>query len=156
MAMVVPVLALAMLSAQSPAVTACPITPHVTGYPASGPRGSNDWNANDDRTIWATFWGWDFVADGKLGEAPIEAGYTASRKVLWYKPNGYPLTVTGHRLDESAPPLLYAIYGTPLKGPIQPSHLSFPTPGCWEIDAKAGPSELRFVVQIPPGKQEKN
>ena len=134
-------------SAQTPA-SACPTSPHVVGYPAGGPRGNNDWYANADRTIWATFWGWDFVGHGP-NEAYPRAGYVATRKVLWYKPTEYPLTVTGHRLDGAAPPLLYDMAADPrTQGPIQPSRVDFPTAGCWELDAKAGTSELRIVVQV--------
>lgn len=128
--------------------TACATSPHVTGYPAGGPRGDNDWYANTDRTIWATFWGWDFVGHGP-NEAYPRTGYVATRKVLWYKPTEYALTVTGRRLDGPAPPVLYDIANDPRPlGIIQASRIDFPTAGCWELDAKAGPSELRFIVQV--------
>lgn len=137
---------------QTPAASACHTSPHVIGYPAGGPRGNDDWYANGDRTIWATFWGWDFVGHGP-NEAYPRAGYIATPKVLWYKPKEYPLTVTGRRLDGAAPPLLYNIARDPRpRGPIQPSRLDFPTPGCWEINAKAGTSELRFIVQVKSSK----
>jgi len=136
------------IPAQTPAVSACPKSPHAIGYPAEGPRGNNDWYANADRTIWATFWGWDFVGHGPNEPYP-RAGYVATPKVLWYKPTEYPLTVTGRRLDGAAPPLLYDIASDPRpQGPIQPSRLGFPTADCWELDAKAGTSELRFIVQV--------
>jgi hypothetical protein len=129
-------------------VSACATSPHVIGYPEGGPRGNNDWYANADRTIWATFWGWDFVGLGPLEAYPRE-GYVATRKVLWYKPIGAPLIVTGRRLDGAAPPLLYDIANVRrLLGRIQPSRLDFPTAGCWEVDAKAGSSELLFIVQV--------
>ena len=135
------------VQAQTPAASACPTSPHVIGSPAGGPRGNNDWYANADRTIWATFWGWDFVGHGP-NEAYPRAGYVATRKVLWYKPTEYLLTVTGRRLDGAAP-LLYDIANDPRpQSPIQPSRLDFPTAGCWELDAKAGTSELRFIVQV--------
>lgn len=123
----------------SPTITAnaCPLSPHVVGYPAGGPRGDNDWYANADRTIWATFWGWDFVLRG--GE----------QKVLWYKPSEYPIVVTGRRMDGAAPPLVYDISRDPRRrGPIQPSGLAFPTAGCWEVNAQAGNSELHIVVLV--------
>jgi hypothetical protein len=128
--------------------SACPISPPVIGYPAGGPRGNNDWYANADQTIWATFWGWDFVGHGPNEPYP-RAAYLATPKVLWYKPSEYPLTVSGHRLDGAAPPLFYDITGDPRPaGPIQPSRVDFPTAGCWELDAKAGTSELRLIIQV--------
>src|SRR5271170_5056137 len=93
-------------SAPSPAINACPVSPHVVGYPAGGPRGNNDWYANEDRTIWTTFWGWDFVRSGP-DEPDPKTGYEPGQKVLWYKPSEYPLTVTGRRIDGAAPPLVY-------------------------------------------------
>lgn len=135
------------MPAQTPAASACPTSPRVIGYPAGGPRGNNDWYANADRTIWATFWGWDFVGHGP-NEAYPKAGYVATRKVLWYKPSDYPLLVTGNKLDGTAPPLFYDIANQSRLGPIQVSRLDFPTPGCWEVDAKAGTSELRFIIQV--------
>jgi hypothetical protein len=66
--------------AQTPARNDCLITRHVTGYPANGPRGNNDWYANADRTIWATFWGWDFVRGPD--EADPKTGYEPGQKVL--------------------------------------------------------------------------
>jgi hypothetical protein len=131
-----------------PAAKACPVTPHVAEHPAKGPIGNNDWYANVDRTIWATFWGWDFVRRGPDRPDP-KTGYLPGQKVLWYKPSDSPLTVTGGRIDGSAPPLVYDIAIDPRpRGPIQPSAVYFPTASCWEVDAKAGSSELRFVVLV--------
>ena len=129
----------------------CPVSPHVTGHPPGGPTGNNDWYANADRTIWATFWGWDFVLRGadQLGS---KRGQVPGQKVLWYKPSDSSLSVTGRRIDGKAPPLGYDISIDPRpSGPIQPSGIYFPTPGCWEIEAKASSAELRLVVLVKPG-----
>jgi hypothetical protein len=131
--------------------TGCPISPHVDGYPAGGPIGNNDWYANADRTIWAPFWGWDFVRRGP-DELDPKTGYEPGQKVLWYKPSDALLIVTGRRIDGAAPPLGYDISRDPRpRGPIQPSGIYFPSVGCWEVDAKAGRSELRFVVLVKSG-----
>jgi hypothetical protein len=133
--------------AQTPHANGCPISRHVIGYPAGGPRGDNDWYANADRTIWATFWGWDFVRGPDQPDA--RTGYVPGQKVLWYKPSEYPITVTGRRIDGPSLALVYDISLDPRpRGPIQPSRVYFPTAGCWELDAKAGRSELRFVVLV--------
>jgi hypothetical protein len=129
----------------------CPVSPHVTGHPPSGPTGNNDWYANSDRTIWATFWGWDFVLRGDDQGDP-KNGHSPGQKVLWYKPSDSLLSVTGRRIDGAAPPLGYDISIDPRpSGPIQPSGIYFPTPGCWEIDAEAGKAELRLVVLVKAG-----
>lgn len=122
--------------AQTPAAGDCPTTPHVSGFPPTGPQVDNAWYANSDRSIWATFWGWDFVFRG--GE----------QKVLWYKPASA-LLVDGRRIDGQAAPLMYDIARDPRpQGAMQPSGLAFPTAGCWEVDAQAGNSKLRFVVFV--------
>ncbi len=125
----------------------CPTSRHVNGSPAGGPRGKTDWYANADRTIWATFWGWDFVRGPDQSDP--KTGYVPGQKALWYKPSAHPIVVTGRRIDGAAPPLVYDISFNPRpRGPIQPSRVYFPTAGCWEVDAKAGDSELRFVVLV--------
>jgi hypothetical protein len=133
----------------------CPISRHVFGYPAGGPVGNNDWYANKDRTIWATFWGWDFVRRGpdKPDPDPCPSSelvcYLPGEKVLWYKPADSLLKVTGRRIDGSAPPLVYDISRDPRpRGVIQPSRVYFPAAGCWEVHAKAGTSELRLFVLV--------
>lgn len=139
------------LAAPNSLAGSCPVSSHVTGHPAGGPFGNNDWYANADRTIWATFWGWDFVRRGP-DEPDPQTGYVPGHKVLWYKPSDSPLTVTGRRIDGNAPPLGYDIARDPRpRGPIQPSGIYFPTAGCWEIDAKAGRAELHLVVLVTPG-----
>lgn len=75
-------------------------------------------------------------------------GYT---KVLWVKPVGAALTVTGKRLDGAAPPLEQVLPENPgqyLAGNVEPTYLVFPTAGCWEVRAHAAASELRFVVAV--------
>jgi hypothetical protein len=121
---------------QTPAANDCPVSPRVAAYPAEGPEVSGDYYANADRTMWATLGGWDFVLRG------------GGHKVLWVKPSEYPIIVTGQRIDGAAPPLVYDTPDPHRRDSIQPSSLEFPTAGCWEVDAKAGSSELRFVVQV--------
>ena len=117
--------------------------------------GLKTWYVNADRTIWAHFW-----TSEPLKAAPHDY------KVLWIRPKPFPdlsfgeaahllangqlgteFVVSGRRLDFSAPPLKYSI---PAVYPqqIQASDVSFPTSGCWEINARAGAASLRFVVDV--------
>src|ERR1700753_363592 len=84
-------------------VSGCPGSPRVADYPSGGPEVHNDWYANADRTIWATFWGWDFVRRGADKPDP-KTGYVPGQKVLWHKPTDQPLTVVGRRIDGEAGP----------------------------------------------------
>jgi len=138
----------------APALTAhssgCPVSLPVPDYPVGGPNASNAWYANADRTIWAFFWGWDFVLRGPDQPDP-KTGYEPGQKVLWYKPAS-PLIVTGRRTDGAAPPLVYTSRDPRPQGTMQASRIYFPTTGCWDVDAKAGSSELRFVVLVKSSK----
>lgn len=124
----------------------CAVTPFVKDFPPRGPRVNNDWFANHDRTMWAFFWGWDFVRGPDKPDP--KTGYKPGQKVLWYKPP-YPLIVTGRRTDGPAPPLVLDISRDPRpRGTMQPSGVYFPAAGCWTVNATAGPSKLHFVVLV--------
>jgi hypothetical protein len=91
------------------------------------------WYVNADRTIWATA--------GELMAGP------EGNKVGWIRPAGTQLVVTGRRLDAQAAPAdidILCCYG----GRFQASGIMFRSAGCWEISARAGDSELRFVTRI--------
>lgn len=105
--------------------------------PNADPFGSGPWYVNADRTIWA---GWDAVR--------MKAGKKGN-KVLWIRPAGTQLTVSGRRLDASAPPMKATIPCCYPTG-FQASGLAFPTDGCWEIVAVAGSNELTFVTKVAP------
>jgi hypothetical protein len=70
-------------------------------------------------------------------------------KVGWFRPEGAELMIAGRRLDGGTPVLdahIPCCYPTR----FQSSGLFFPTEGCWEVTAKAGDSELSFIVWIEP------
>ncbi len=140
----------ATILAPIPSAHNCPVTPHVVGYPATGPRGNGDWYANADRTIWATFWGWDFVYRPPLPLAQRPPGYRPGHKVLWVKPKGQLIIVTGRRIDGHAPALVYESADPGRLDEIQPSGVYFPSPGCWQVNARAGVSELRLILLVKP------
>jgi hypothetical protein len=103
--------------------------------PNADPFGSGPWYVNADRTIWA---GWDAVR--------MRAGKKGN-KVLWIRPSGTQLTVSGRRLDGKAQPMKPTIPCCYPTG-FQASGLAFPTEGCWEITAVAGTSQLTFVTKV--------
>lgn len=62
------------------------------------------------------------------------------------------LTVTGRRLDASAPPLSARIPNGYSDTGFQATQLTFPTEGCWEITGKVGDTSLTFVNRVIRGK----
>ena len=123
------------------ATDSCPVTEAIRAVPPRDPNadpfGSGPWYINADRTIWA---GWDAV---RMVAGP------EGNKVLWIRPRGTQLTVSGRRLDAEVPPPTASIPCCYPTG-FQASGLIFPTEGCWEISAKAGNSQLTFVTRVGP------
>jgi hypothetical protein len=118
---------------------ACRVTEATQAKPPDDPNadpfGYGPWQINQDRTIWAT-WGMDALKAGPKGN-----------KVLWIRPAGTQVAVSGRRLDASAPPMeakLPCCYPTG----FQASGLIFPSAGCWQIDAVAGKNKLTFITLV--------
>jgi hypothetical protein len=97
--------------------------------------GIASWFVNADRTIWM------------LDQERVAGQRT---KTAWFRPARTRLEVTGRRLDAPAPPLVVETSpsGEEYRHMFQPSIMIFPTEGRWEITAKAGASEARFVVEV--------
>jgi len=102
--------------------------------PSADPFGNGPWYVNDDRSIWA---GWQPLASGKAGN-----------RIMWIKPPGQKLEITGRRLDGEAPPLELDRNDSYVSKGFEPNRLFFPVPGCWEVAATAGGQELVFVVEV--------
>jgi hypothetical protein len=116
----------------------CPVTVPTLDHPTDtsifGGVSGAEWFCSPDRELCA-------VKNG-----PWPAG---GLKVGWRKPKGAQLEVTGRRLDAEAAPLRVS---TPdgYWGTFQASGLTFPSEGCWEVEAQAEDSQLRFVVTVEP------
>jgi hypothetical protein len=79
--------------------------------------------------------------------------------------NRNPMTITGKRLDGSAPPLMVMTWQRPDGSAAQATNaimgssaailtgVYVPTPGCWEITADYRGDKLSFVVWLEPAKQ---
>jgi hypothetical protein len=125
----------------------CPATQPITNEPPddlnADPFGPGPWFINEDRTVWA----------GPYAEEyPWKAGANGN-KILWIRPEGTELKVSGHRLDADAPPLRADIPCCYPTG-FQVTGLYFPTEGCWKVTAEAGKSRLQFVVEIAPQESQ--
>lgn len=120
---------------------ACPLTPAVNEMPDGSLAGFNDW--------------W-FKGDGLWASTDKRFTWTAAPggvKVGWWRAEpGRTLKVIGHRLNGPSAPLVAAIPSGYLRN-FQASSLTFPTSGCWKVEAWAGTGALTFVVQIAPADQ---
>ena len=121
-------------SAECPVTTPITITPPDSKYRSPLPRGAYYASADEMILVPSEEWG------------------QGSRKILWIKPLGSRLTVQGRRLDGEAAPL-WADISSGYSGDFQSSIIIIPTAGCWEIEARANASMLRFVLYIPPRQQ---
>jgi hypothetical protein len=121
--------------------SACVVTEAIRAEPPRDPNadpfGTGPWYVNADRSIWA---GWDAI---RMVAGP------KGNKVLWIRPQGRQLTISGRRLDANASPATATIPCCYPTG-FQASGLTFPTEGCWQISAKAGTSELTFITRVGP------
>jgi hypothetical protein len=70
-------------------------------------------------------------------------------KVPWTRPAGTTLTIVGRRLDSDDAAPLKADVPCCYRSYFQATRLHFPSPGCWEITARAGSSQLMFVAEVP-------
>ena len=120
-------------------MTSCEVTEPVRAEPLKDPNadrfGFGPWYINADRTIWA---GWD-VGKWVSGEK--------GNKVLWIRPQGTQLKISGRQLEGDAAPLEARIPCCYPTG-FQSTRLIFPTAGCWQVTATAGNSTLTFVANV--------
>src|SRR6476619_3008334 len=112
------VLAAALQSAP-PAQPSCPVTL---------PKRSD---AHANEAISTGLWPDGTVVFRKGGPGYVLDDGSLQMKFLWTLTVAGPLTVTGKRIDASAPPLRSDIPPGFVGQGFQPSYLIFPTQGCW-------------------------
>lgn len=111
----------------------CPITPFLQGDPGVGELGMGSYFINESRTIWANRpRGWQ----------------TGGEKVLWIKPAGSELKITGRLLGTEYDIPLDVAMPCCYDGGFQVTSLIFFLPGCWEVTAEAGEEQLQFVTEV--------
>jgi hypothetical protein len=119
----------------------CPVTlPNGRTAPGGNEAGMNHGNGK----LWTTMWPHNVVI---ATPAYIDPDGSVGMKWPWWRGIRGRLTITGRRLDAKAPRLTAYIpdYGT---SGFQPSGISFPTEGCWEVTGAVGAAKLTFVTLI--------
>ncbi len=154
-------------AATAPPATALPGDPPATcpiskmGGGAYSPPPPFDPHGPDAAEFWfgsASLWTL-LPTDGVWRQLPLDAsGYT--QKTFWWR-EGYDwqaeplpkLTVSGKRLDASAPPLSASAATNGHEAHLQSFMLvgvQFPTAGCWQVTGHYGGSDLSYVVWVAP------
>jgi hypothetical protein len=80
--------------------------------------------------------------------AETEPDGSIRAKLGWWRAIEGSLTVDGVRLDASAPALRATIPSGYGSSGFQPTDLTFPTAGCWQVTGRVGDASLEFVVQV--------
>lgn len=111
---------------------------------------------NGSRPPGSTFGG-EFHGNGALwvGVPPSnvvvlepDTGGALSTKFGWWRAVTGTLTITGRRLDGTAPPLSASVPDGYGDTGFQSSGISFPAEGCWEVTGRAGGASLTFVTLV--------
>jgi hypothetical protein len=82
------------------------------------------------------------------GPGSVEEDGSLEMKFPWRRFVKGQLTIEGHRLDGSAPPLRAHIPAGYGDTGFQSTALIFPTPGCWEVTGHVGNGRLTFVTRV--------
>jgi hypothetical protein len=97
------------------------------------------------------------------GPGFVTQGGGLGMKFGWTRGVPGTLTVSGRRLDGTAPPLIFETNDGYGSVGFQASYLIFPTPGCWEVTARVGEREdasVTFTTKVvkvgdgPPLRRE--
>jgi hypothetical protein len=99
----------------------------------------------------------DLWPDGVLHAGPLPGGgiYAEIRsdgsilaKLGWWRDASGKLGIEGERLDGTAPPLRARVPDGYGEQGFQPTLLTFPTAGCWQIVGSVAGRQLGFVVRV--------
>jgi hypothetical protein len=130
------------LAASVRAKRTCPLNlPNGRTAPGGNTAGMNHGNGK----IWTAMWPHNVVI---ATPDYIDPDGSVGMKWPWWRGVKGKLTITGRRLDEKAPPLTADVPGGYGRSGFQPSGISFPTEGCWEVTGAVGGAELTFVTLI--------
>jgi hypothetical protein len=144
------------MSIESPTITAnatfgnmatCPVTLPIGAAPSGQERPfASSALAFGNNQLWVV----PIQEDGviRADSRSIESDGSISTKFGWWRITPGTLSISGRRLDASAPPLRADVpdgYGS---SGFQASGVFFPSEGCWEITGAVGNASLSFVTFV--------
>jgi hypothetical protein len=121
-----------------PASFACPV---------SQPNGPGEYEYKNE-FLMTSLWPDGTVVFKPGGPGSVEEDGSLEMKFPWTRYIKGQLTIDGHRLDGSAPPLRAHIPAGYGDTGFQSTGLIFPTPGCWEVTGHVGKGRLTFVTRV--------
>jgi hypothetical protein len=124
--------------------TSCPVTKPNWRTPPAQPASPNRHGSESLSTV--------LYPEGTVKFSPDGPGFvlpdgSLMMKFPWWKETRDKLTITGRRLDATAPPLRAEI-GASDDVHMVPTYIIFPTAGCWQVTGKAGNATLTFVTRV--------
>jgi len=143
-------LGITVVGAQS-SVRDCPVTvpnhhaPPVGSEPVP-PGAAPLWHGNS--VLGTSLWPEGRVVFRPDGPGAVLPDGALRMKFLWLKRPGLAIRISGHRIDDNSVQLRSQLSDEFTPQGIQPSHLIFPTPGCWRVTATAGSETLSFVTTV--------
>lgn len=147
-----PPLSVPTATARSVNVAGCPVTRSGRFVPPSGVPYYALFGADSSYGN-GQLWVGNLPENGVIiaGSDPVEPDELISRKFGWYRVAHGLLTITGRRRDAPAPPARTSVPSGYGDTGFQPSGVSFPTEGCWEITGTVGSTTLTFVTFVTKG-----
>lgn len=129
----------------------CPVTAPNHHAPPVGsdslpPGAAPFWYGNS--SLGTSLWPEGRVVFRPDGPGAVLSDGSLRMKFFWLKRPGLPLHVSGHRVDDNSVQLRAQVNSEFTAQGMQPSHLIFPTPGCWRVTAKVGSEMLSFVTAV--------
>lgn len=96
----------------------------------------------------ADLWVGGLGPNGMIKVESVDQDGTIGWKFGWWRYSSGSLTVTGRRIDAAAAPMGVTIPDGYGDGGFQPTGVSFPTPGCWQVTGSVGERFVSFVTLV--------
>lgn len=124
----------------------CPVTlPGSAGKPPFPGAAFSDGGAYGNSALWVVTYPGGVVA---AQPAFVEPDGSIGMKFAWYRIAEGQLSITGRRLDGTAPALKASVPDGYGPSGFQPSGIYFPTEGCWEVTGHVAKASMTFVVYV--------